>query len=46
MVDRALRALGHAAREADLDRKYVRKMMKKDEIEALGTVGADDGDDE
>jgi DNA-binding NtrC family response regulator len=34
--------ISHAAREADIDRKYFRKLMKKYEIEA----GADDEDDE
>jgi transcriptional regulator with GAF, ATPase, and Fis domain len=34
--------ISHAAREADIDRKYFRKLMKKYEIEAAG----DDDDDE
>jgi DNA-binding NtrC family response regulator len=34
--------ISHAAREADIDRKYFRKLMKKYEIEALGAVGDDD----
>jgi DNA-binding NtrC family response regulator len=34
--------ISHAAREADIDRKYFRKLMKKYEIE----VDADDDDDE
>jgi transcriptional regulator with GAF, ATPase, and Fis domain len=33
--------ISHAAREADIDRKYFRKLMKKYEIEAAGM--ADDG---
>jgi transcriptional regulator of acetoin/glycerol metabolism len=37
--------ISHAAREADIDRKYFRKLMKKYEIEALGAVGADDDDE-
>ena len=37
--------ISHAAREADIDRKYFRKLMKKYEIEALGAVGGDDDDD-
>jgi transcriptional regulator with GAF, ATPase, and Fis domain len=35
--------ISHAAREADIDRKYFRKLMKKYEIEAMGV---DDGEDE
>ena len=34
--------ISHAARAADIDRKYFRKLMKKYDIEA---AGADDGDD-
>jgi DNA-binding NtrC family response regulator len=37
--------ISHAAREADIDRKYFRKLMKKYDIEALG-AGDDDDDDE
>jgi hypothetical protein len=36
--------ISHAAREADIDRKYFRKLMKKYEIEALG-VAPDEDDD-
>jgi DNA-binding NtrC family response regulator len=36
--------ISHAARDADIDRKYFRKLMKKYEIEAMG-VAADDEDD-
>ncbi len=35
--------ISHAAREADIDRKYFRKLMKKYDIEAMGE---DDGDDD
>ncbi|MBI4510824.1 MAG: sigma-54-dependent Fis family transcriptional regulator, partial [Deltaproteobacteria bacterium] len=35
--------ISHAAREADIDRKYFRKLMKKYDIEALGS---DDGEDD
>ena len=34
--------ISHAAREADIDRKYFRKLMKKYEIEALGAAVVDD----
>ncbi|MEP6861212.1 MAG: sigma 54-interacting transcriptional regulator [Deltaproteobacteria bacterium] len=34
--------ISHAARHADIDRKYFRKLMKKYDIEA---AGSDDGDD-
>ena len=34
--------ISHAARDADIDRKYFRKMMKKYEIEAMGAAGSDD----
>ncbi|HVV85146.1 MAG TPA: helix-turn-helix domain-containing protein, partial [Kofleriaceae bacterium] len=37
--------ISHAARDADIDRKYFRKLMKKYEIEALG-AGTDDEDPE
>jgi DNA-binding NtrC family response regulator len=37
--------ISHAARDADIDRKYFRKLMKKYEIEAMGAVGADDDED-
>jgi len=37
--------ISHAAREADIDRKYFRKLMKKYEIEALGAAGAGDDDE-
>ncbi|MEZ4400334.1 MAG: sigma 54-interacting transcriptional regulator [Kofleriaceae bacterium] len=37
--------ISHAARDADIDRKYFRKLMKKYEIEAMGAVGVDDDDD-
>ena len=30
--------ISHAARDADIDRKYFRKLMKKYEIEALGAA--------
>ena len=36
--------ISHAAREADIDRKYFRKLMKKYAIEARG-VTADEDDD-
>jgi DNA-binding NtrC family response regulator len=36
--------ISHAAREADIDRKYFRKLMKKYEIEALGVAAEDDDD--
>jgi len=35
--------ISHAAREADIDRKYFRKLMKKYDIDAMGE---DDSDDE
>ena len=34
--------ISHAARDADIDRKYFRKLMKKYEIEALGASTDDD----
>jgi transcriptional regulator with GAF, ATPase, and Fis domain len=34
--------ISHAAREADIDRKYFRKLMKKYDIEAAGVDDADD----
>jgi DNA-binding NtrC family response regulator len=34
--------ISHAAREADIDRKYYRKLMKKYDIEAAGVDDADD----
>ncbi len=36
--------ISHAARAADIDRKYFRKLMKKYDIEAAGSIddGADD----
>jgi transcriptional regulator with GAF, ATPase, and Fis domain len=37
--------ISHAAKDADIDRKYFRKLMKKYEIEAMGAVGADDDDE-
>jgi DNA-binding NtrC family response regulator len=37
--------ISHAAREADIDRKYFRKLMKKYEIEALGAAAPDDDDE-
>jgi DNA-binding NtrC family response regulator len=36
--------ISHAAREADIDRKYFRKLMKKYEIEALGVTAEEDDD--
>ena len=36
--------ISHAARDADIDRKYFRKLMKKYEIEALG-ASTDDEDE-
>jgi DNA-binding NtrC family response regulator len=30
--------ISHAAREADIDRKYFRKLMKKYDIEAAGMI--------
>ncbi len=38
--------ISHAAREADIDRKYFRKLMKKYEIEAAGSDGDGDEDDD
>ncbi len=39
--------ISHAARAADIDRKYFRKLMKKYDIEAAGSIdAADDGDDD
>jgi DNA-binding NtrC family response regulator len=35
--------ISHAAREADIDRKYFRKLMKKYDIEAAG-LDDDDGE--
>ena len=37
--------ISHAARDADIDRKYFRKLMKKYEIEAMGAAVPDDDDD-
>ena len=37
--------ISHAARDADIDRKYFRKLMKKYEIEAMGAPIPDDDDD-
>ncbi len=37
--------ISHAAREADIDRKYFRKLMKKYGIEGGGAGEEDDGDD-
>ena len=34
--------ISHAAREADIDRKYFRKLMKKYDIEGGGDDDADD----
>jgi transcriptional regulator of acetoin/glycerol metabolism len=36
--------ISHAAREADIDRKYYRKLMKKYDIEAAGVDDADDAE--
>ncbi|MCC6746214.1 MAG: sigma 54-interacting transcriptional regulator [Deltaproteobacteria bacterium] len=36
--------ISHAAREADIDRKYFRKLMRKYGIEAAGAEGEDDED--
>ena len=36
--------ISHAAREADIDRKYFRKLMKKYDIEAAGVDDADDAE--
>ena len=36
--------ISHAARAADIDRKYFRKLMKKYDIEAAGVDDADDAD--
>ena len=37
--------ISHAAREADIDRKYFRKLMKKYDIEALGADDNEPDDD-
>jgi DNA-binding NtrC family response regulator len=37
--------ISHAAREADIDRKYFRKLMKKYDIDADDGVADDDGDE-
>ena len=36
--------ISHAARDADIDRKYFRKLMKKYEIEAMGAASDDEDD--
>jgi DNA-binding NtrC family response regulator len=36
--------ISHAARAADIDRKYFRKLMKKYDIEAAGVDESDDAD--
>jgi DNA-binding NtrC family response regulator len=36
--------ISHAARAADIDRKYFRKLMKKYDIEAAGADDADDAE--
>ena len=37
--------ISHAARDADIDRKYFRKLMKKYEIEAMGAVSPDEDEE-
>jgi DNA-binding NtrC family response regulator len=34
--------ISHSARDADIDRKYFRKLMRKYDIEAAGAAGEDD----